>query len=150
MYKVNKDSNTTALVQDIALNDDTIFVKDASLLGVPNLELNIFGIVIIDGERITYKEHNTTTNTISGLRRGTAGTGAATHTTGVFVNDVGIGSVVPGSTIIDGVLNEDLGSEMNVVPEKFDNIWYAPGISTPSNGIALQIQTTTQANFVKS
>ncbi len=150
MYKVNKDSNTTTLVQDIALNDDIIFVKDASLLGVPNLELNIFGIVIIDGERITYKESNTTTNTISGLRRGTAGTGAATHTAGVFVNDVGIGSVVPGSTIIDGVLNEDLGSEMNVVPEKFDNIWYAPGISTPSNGIALQIQTTTQANFVKS
>jgi hypothetical protein len=150
MYKINKDSNSTLLAKDIALSDDVIFVKDVSKLGEPNLELNIFGIVMINGERITYREINTTANTISGLRRGTAGTGAATHIVGSSVNDVGFSSIVPGSIVTAGVLNEDLGSEMNIVPKEFDSVWYAPGTSTPSNGLALQNQTTLQANFVKS
>jgi hypothetical protein len=150
MYRVNEDINTTVLAQDVALLDDTIFVEDASLLSVTNLELNIFGIVIIDGERLMYRERNTSLNTISGLRRGTAGTGASAHTKGAFVNDVSVSSVVPGSAITTGVLNKDLGSEMNVVPKEFDSIWYASGTTTPSNGISLQDQTTQQANFVKS
>jgi hypothetical protein len=150
MYKVSTDTNTTILMKDVAITDDIIFVKDASLLGEPNLALNIFGIAIIDGERITYRERNTTLNTISGLRRGTAGTGLDTHTVDTFVNDVSVSSVVPGSIVISGVLNEDLGSEMNVIAEKFDSIWYASGTTTPSNGIALQDQTTLQAKFVKS
>ena len=55
--------------------DDTIYVVDASALPVPNLTYNIWGVLTIKGERIMYRNLDTVNNTVSGLRRGTAGTG---------------------------------------------------------------------------
>ena len=75
--------NTTQLTVDVAVTDDIIYVADATKLSEPNLSLGIFGQIIIGGERITYRNRNTSDNTVSGLRRGTAGTGVYTHS----VND---------------------------------------------------------------
>jgi hypothetical protein len=88
-------NNTTELVQDLGISDDTIYVKDATKLSEPNLEANIFGQLIVGGERITYRIRNTSSNTVSDLRRGTAGTGVYAHSAGDDVSDVGPGEQLP-------------------------------------------------------
>jgi hypothetical protein len=67
---------------------------DASKLSEPELGVGIFGVITIDGERIKYRNRNTALNTVSGLRRGTAGTGAAAHVPGTEVYDIGIGNLL--------------------------------------------------------
>ena len=85
------------------------------------------------------------TNTITGLRRGTAGTAITSHSKETMVHDVSITNVVTGSVITSGTL----GSDTNTIATEYDNIWYTSGDSTASNGIALQNQTTAQANFIR-
>jgi hypothetical protein len=87
--------NTTALAQDLAIDDAEIHVADASKLSEPNLEANIFGQLIVGAERITYRVRDVGNNTVSDLRRGTAGTGVFAHTTGETVSDVGPGEQLP-------------------------------------------------------
>jgi hypothetical protein len=58
------------------------------------LAAGIFGVVTIDGERMMYRERNTTLNTISGLMRGTAGTAAADHNADTDVYDMGRGNLL--------------------------------------------------------
>jgi hypothetical protein len=87
--------NTTALAQAMSATDDTIYVRDASTLSEPNLADNIFGVVIIDGERITYTVRNTTDNTLSGLRRGVAGTAISAHASGASVSNAGLDQQLP-------------------------------------------------------
>ena len=82
-------ANTTELAQALAADDDTVYVKDVSKLSEPNLVANIFGQLIVGGERITYRTRNTSNNSVSGLRRGTAGTSAMAHVSGAVVSDVG-------------------------------------------------------------
>jgi hypothetical protein len=89
------DNNTSTLVQDLGATDDVIHVLDASKFAEPNLGGNIFGTVTIDGERISYRTRNLTENTLGGLRRGTAGTGAASHSAGDTVINAGPGDVLP-------------------------------------------------------
>ena len=85
--------------------------------------------MIVNGERITYRERDTVANTVSGLARGTAGTGVAPlHSAMAIVYDV---------------------SEKSVVDWDYDKIWYAQGTGTASNGIPLQDQTTNPALFIK-
>ncbi len=87
-------ATTTTLAQDLSATADVAYVTDANALSEPNLEIGIFGAVTIDGERIMYRERNTALNTISGLRRGTAGTGAAVHSAGAEVYDIGRGNLL--------------------------------------------------------
>jgi hypothetical protein len=75
--------------------DDIIYVADAANLSQPNLPQGIFGLITINGERIAYRNRDTTANTVSGLRRGTAGTGAADHAAGSAVYDIGSGNLLP-------------------------------------------------------
>ena len=82
-------SSTTALAQPLLATDDVIYVVDAGNLSEPNLPNGIFGLITINGERIAYRNRDTTLNTVSGLRRGTAGTGAADHPVDTPVYDVG-------------------------------------------------------------
>jgi hypothetical protein len=93
-YRIT-DLTTTTLVQELSVDADTIYVADASRLSKPDLVNGIFGFVTIDGERISYRERNTTENTVSGLRRGTAGTGSSSHAIGVAVYDIGIINLLP-------------------------------------------------------
>ena len=146
MYKINTCClSRVELTKELSILDDTIYVNDVSKLTVPNLELGTFGIIMIDGERITYRSLDSGTNTITGLRRGTAGTAIASHSKETMVHDVSITNVVTGSVITSGTL----GSDTNTIATEYDNIWYTSGDSTASNGIALQNQTTAQANFIR-
>ena len=83
------NANTTELAQALAADADTVYVKDVSKLSEPNLVANIFGQLMVGGERITYRTRNTTNNSVSGLRRGTAGTSAMAHINGAVVSDAG-------------------------------------------------------------
>jgi hypothetical protein len=129
MYR-NSKSNTAKLTQELVDTDDIIYVNDVTKLGIPDPINNIFGIVNINGERITYLSHNTTNNTISGLRRGTAGT-----------------AIIP-SHPIDSIIS-DVGKG-NVLNSPYDRIMYTNGDGTASNGISLQKQETAAAVFIKT
>ena len=91
------DSHVTYLVQPLEKDDDVIYVHDASVIAAPNLTRNQFGIVIINGERITFRVRDLGTNTLSGLRRGTAGTGINDHDAGSDVSDASVKAIVPGT-----------------------------------------------------
>ena len=129
IYRINSDYRTT-LTQALTATADTIYVKDASKLSAPDLANNVFGQVMIDGERITYRERDVTNNTLSGLRRGVAGTSAADHTVTTTVYDHSAGTyldyaynktlyelptVDDGSTVRTGKSLQDA----NTVPAKF-------------------------------
>ena len=129
MYKFNK-TNTTFLEQPLLDGDDIIYVNDASVLGQPNLAIAKFGIITINGERITYKERDLVANTVSGLRRGTSGTGLAEHSAGDQVADV---------------------SSKSFVQWEYDKIWYENGTQDgDNNAVPLQDQSTIPAIFIKN
>jgi len=70
-------------------SDEVIHVDDTSNLFTPVPSQGLFGIITINGERITYL--NKTPTTLYGLRRGTAGTGTMITTPEQFtVNDTSI------------------------------------------------------------
>jgi len=123
-----------------------MYLENTANMPVPNLTLGNFGIVMIGAERVTYRELDTVNHTISGLRRGTAGTAAAPHTKGTSVEDFSrkhfIENTEKESTTLDSVTS--------TTSYEGDKIWYASGATTASNGIALQNQTTTQATFIKN
>ncbi len=86
IYRIINESSTI-LTKSLAFGDDVIYVDDVSVLEDPELEQNRFGILFINGERITFRERDITNNTVSGLRRGTAGTGVFNHQIGDTVID---------------------------------------------------------------
>ena len=92
-YRITLDS-TTKLTADLSAIADTIYVEDASHLTEPNLAAGRLGVITIQGERIMYRVRDLITNTVSDLRRGTAGTGASAHPAGVDVYDLGRGNVL--------------------------------------------------------
>ena len=93
-YRIT-DASTTQLAQGLDAADTVIYVTDASALSEPNLAINVWGVLTIDGERIMYRERDTINNTISGLLRGTAGTAIAAHEPNAFVYDMGRGNIMP-------------------------------------------------------
>jgi hypothetical protein len=93
-YRISRQA-TTQLAQPLLASDEIIYVVDAEAMPEPNLTLGIFGLVTIDGERISYRTRNLANNTLSGLRRGTAGTAAADHATDTAVYDIGRGEILP-------------------------------------------------------
>jgi hypothetical protein len=211
-------STTTTLAQNLSATADTIYVVNARALSEPNLTAGVFGVITIGGERIMYRNRDVVTNTVSGLQRGTAGTGAAAHSAGNEVYDQGIGNllistyqdyVVKDSSMGDGTTTvfyapnidvSDFGDSSSIYVEsievyvggtrqynvnqteaesqyryfvtdfgplaiEFDGLapadgsevtilqrrgatWYAPGVGTPSNGVALQETNTVAARFL--
>jgi len=202
-------ATTTYLTQPLGATDDVIYVYNAAALGEPNLPGNVWGLLTINGERIMYRTRNTVNNTISGLRRGTAGTGAADHATGSDVYDISRGNLLlpqyqnyvvsnitnpleSGVNLGDGSTTTFIANEIdatgtaaavevyvggtlqtsgytitsdNPVTVEFDTApadgsevailvrrgvtWYAPGVGTPSNGVALQDTDTDAARFLR-
>ena len=86
-YRIT-NSTTTQLTQPLSSTADVIHVQDASKMPQPDLAQALFGIVTINGERITYRERDLVQNTLRGLRRGTAGTGASSHAVGSNIYDI--------------------------------------------------------------
>jgi hypothetical protein len=120
-YRITANTSTE-LTQDLLATDDVIHVKNASALTEPDLSEsgNSWGVLTIQGERIMYRVRDTVTNTITSLRRGTGGTGAADHAAGSAVYDMSRGNLlasqyqdrvlsnityplVPGENLGDGV-----------------------------------------------
>ena len=93
-YRMTPDT-TTVLVQPLLANQDIIYVDNAGALTQPNLDINVWGVITINGERIMYRELDTVSNTISSLMRGTAGTAAADHINGSTVYNIGTGNLAP-------------------------------------------------------
>ena len=114
-------ATTTELVQNLTATDNIAYVVNAAALSDPNLAQGIFGAVTIDGERIMYRERNTALNTISGLMRGTLGTGAAAHLMGADVYDIGRGNLLPAQYQDYIVSNSTLGDGTT-------SVFYAPSI----------------------
>jgi hypothetical protein len=94
IYRITPD-NSTVLTQALSASADVIHVRDASLLSQPNPAANIFGQLTINGERITYRTRNLLNNTVSGLRRGVAGTAIDAHAIDSAVLDIGRGEALP-------------------------------------------------------
>jgi len=90
-------ATTTQLTVALSATDDIIHVTAADQLPTPNLPLGMFGIITINGERIAYRYIDTVSNTVSGLRRGTAGTAADFHAVGSNIYDMSIGNRLPQS-----------------------------------------------------
>jgi hypothetical protein len=93
-YRITTNTTTT-LTQAVTITDDIIYVDNASALSEPDFAANIWGVITINGERIMYRDRNTTENTVSSLLRGTAGTGASAHNIGANVYDMGRGNLLP-------------------------------------------------------
>lgn len=126
-YRIASD-NITTLAQDLNIADTTVYVVDASILPTPNKNAGNPGVIMIDGERITYWDKDETLNTLTGLRRSTAGTGAnATHVSGTRVQDL-TGQTIPGST--------------------HTNTWYSLGAGTATDGLGLQNSDTVPAKYL--
>jgi len=87
-YRITPETTTT-LLQNLELTDDIIYVASVAGLTQPELENNIWGLITINGERIMYRELNSSNNTIIGLRRGTAGTAVFEHAVGAEVYNLG-------------------------------------------------------------
>ena len=120
-YRIT-DATTTTLAQALSSTADIAHVADASRLSNPDLEMGIFGVVTINGERIMYRARDTTLNTISGLMRGTAGTAAADHKSGASVYDTGRGNLLPSQFQDYVVSDSSLGDDSTT-------IFYAPNIA---------------------
>ena len=207
-------ATTTYLTQALSATDDTIHVYNAAALNQPNLTSNIWGLLTINGERIMYRNRDTVANTVSGLRRGTAGTGAASHAINTDVYNISRGNLLEsqyqnyvvsnvtyplesGINLGDGVTTSFVAALIDVsaadstvdieaievyvggtlqtagytvtnenpVTVLFDTApaegsevtilvrrgvtWYAPGVGTPSNGVALQDTDTDAARFLQ-
>jgi hypothetical protein len=88
-------ATTTTLTQELLATDNIIYVDNANALSQPNFAANIWGVLTVNGERIMYRERNTSNNTVSSLLRGTAGTAAADHAVGSSVYELGRGNLLP-------------------------------------------------------
>ena len=88
-------ATTTTLIAPLLANQDIIYVDNAGALTQPDLTINIWGVITINGERIMYRELDTANNTVSSLLRGTAGTAATDHATGSIVYNIGRGNLAP-------------------------------------------------------
>jgi hypothetical protein len=124
VYRITRDT-TTELAEALSATADSIRVTNASALSEPNLELGIFGVIIIDGERIMYRTRDLATNTLSSLMRGTAGTATAAHAVGASVTDLGRGNLLP-EQYQDRVVSDTTLSDGSTV------IYYAPNINIDS------------------
>ena len=93
-YKRLNKSKTTKLVKDLTPFDMQIHVEDGSRLSTPLREINVPGVIEINGERIEY--FSKTGNVLSQLRRGTLGTSTPEkHRFGLFVIDLSASETIP-------------------------------------------------------
>jgi hypothetical protein len=120
-------ATTTKLAQDLSATADTIYVLNAGALTEPDLPAGVFGVITIGGERIMYRNRDVANNTVSGLRRGTAGTAAAPHYVGDMVYDLGRGNLLDENYQDYVVKDTSMGDGTTT-------IFYAPNIDVSDFG----------------
>jgi hypothetical protein len=125
-YRITENSSTY-LISDITAESDTIYVNNVSNLEIPDPSKNLLGVITVNGERITYRTVDLATNSISGLRRGTAGTAAAAHLTNSTVYDMGLGNLLDSQyqnrTVQDVFIGD--GSTIKFVASNINLNYYA-------------------------
>jgi len=120
-------ATTTVLAQDLSATADTIYVVNARALSQPDLPAGYFGVITIGGERIMYRNRDIVANTVSGLQRGTAGTGADAHLAGDAVYDIGRGNLLNQSYQDYVIKDSSMGDGTTTV-------FYAPNIDVSDFG----------------
>jgi hypothetical protein len=85
-YEANVINANTTLSANVAWNDDTVEVADATQLVMPVPGQR--GVIFVNNERITYT--HAVGNTLMNCARGTGGTSKFTHTSGDTVYESGI------------------------------------------------------------
>jgi hypothetical protein len=115
-------ATTTVLMQPLSVTDNIMYVENVFALGHPNLELGVFGVCTVNGERIMYRDIDAATNTIIGLMRGTAGTAAADHSTGTAVYDLSRGNLLQ-SSYQDYIVSDTSTGDGSTT------VFYAPSIN---------------------
>ena len=126
-YRLANDM-TSELNAELKSSHTEIAVADIEKMPVPDIIKGIPGVVWINGERIEYLEMNTTTKTLSRLRRGTLGTGVQLiHSKGSKVVDI---------------------STRQEIPSAHGKTWYKPDGSNASDGLGLQNSNSLQARFL--
>jgi hypothetical protein len=93
-YRITPETTTTT-TSTVTVNADVIHVANVAALPEPNFDVNVWGVVTINAERIMYRYRDTDNNTISGLMRGTAGTAITAHADGAIVYNMGRGNLLP-------------------------------------------------------
>jgi hypothetical protein len=94
-YRITPATTTSVVSGSFVHSRRCLFGLMPALLSQPDLTVNVWGVAMINGERIMYRERNTVDNTISGLLRGTAGTAASAHGIGAVVTDMGRTNLLP-------------------------------------------------------
>jgi len=125
-YRITR-ATTTVLTQPLSADHDVIYVQDVSALTVPDLVQGVFGVITIGGERITYRELDYVTQSVSGLRRGTAGTAADAHNTGDAVYSMGRGQLLA-EQYQDYVVSD------TTVGDGSTTVFYAPSVQPEDFG----------------
>ncbi len=93
-YSRYTESDNIVLTQDLKYFDTVIYVSDTTDLFEPDASKNISGIVLINGERISYLEKTSTT--LSKLKRGVFGTSISeVHSVGTRIIDCGSKETIP-------------------------------------------------------
>jgi len=136
-YQFNRYSiNSVKLAKDLNYYDTTITVTDASELTEPISSRNIPGIVHIAGEKIEYMSK--VGNTLSQLRRGSAGSAISTrYIIGTPVVDVGYQNTIPYNETQDQIDFVSDGSTVLIGP-----LDYVPSKSVKSNWYRNNIPST--------
>ena len=115
---------STRLLQPLQYTDTQIIVEDGDHLFQPNPTLRLPGIILVDGERIEYTSKDG--NVLSGLRRGTLGTGPAK-----FSDQY--------TTVIDQSIIQKINTEENI------NVQYIASSNT--NTYVISTLTNTLTNY---
>ena len=91
-------STKTRLTQDLAINDEWIYVENTDVLSQPDPTRATPGVVFVNGERITFYIVDFINQRVGQLRRATNGTGApALSPVGTIVYDGGYQVEIPNS-----------------------------------------------------
>jgi hypothetical protein len=150
-YYAIKPNKTTYLNRDLTLADQWIYVEDVNKLQNPDASNNLPGIVFINGERIIYGYLDKINNRLGNLRRGTAGTGAATiHQAGTQVQDTGAFMEIPNSqdTIIKADKEVLLSNGYNTKLIANGSV-FTQGVMFVNPGESILTSNKTQAAFLR-
>jgi hypothetical protein len=161
-YEYHKISHntTTALTQDLLIDDEWIYVRDVNVLSQPDPVHSSPGVIFINGERITFYIVDVVNKRIGQLRRSTNGTGGArVHSVGTHVYDAGFQVEIPKARDSYIPVNEETiligkkGNEVTIPAGSLirqGQLWYDIGESSATNGLGLENSTSIQVNFLKA
>jgi len=159
--RIPKTNSTANLTADLGLLDTVIHVDDVARLPIPSVGSQGLrpGVVFINGERITYWTVDNSTNTLSNIRRATAGTGANVHLAGSRMIDGSVFQVVPQSAhtsytpVANNTVTTTAGTTYTLSEGhtyQQSKLWLNTNYGiTPTDGTGLFDSTQIQAEFIK-